>query len=203
MAGTLTIEGLAPDSAVLVSGPPMTGKYELMLRLLAENVDAAVFVTTKNGADELRSDFRSHADVAEDEVGVVDCVTPAESRADPDGPATEYVGSPSNLTAIGVAFTDLFSAFDGRHDRVGVGVHSVSGLLMHNDLKGVYQFLQVLAGQARSAGWFNASVVDASVAEDGEMIQHHFDGVIETRTDGEREFRARGLTPTASEWRPF
>lgn len=202
------IEGLTPDATLLVMGPPMTGKYELMLQLLAAQADSVVLITTKNDADRVVEDYRSIAgDVPEDRIGVVDCVS-RHDAADDSG-TIRHVDAPSNMTAIGVEFTDLFGEFydDPDAGHVGVGLHSISQLLMHASLKQVYQFLQVLAGQIRSAEGFGVAVMDTSTVDDEgqQLLQHHFDGVVETRENdaGEREFRVRGLAPKASDWTGF
>ena len=92
-------------------------------------------------------------------------------------------------------------------DRTGVGLHSISQLLMHSDVKKVYQFLQVLTGQVRSAEWLGAAVIDEGVAEANELqtLQHHFDGIVQTRESeaGHREFKIRGFGPESSTWQPF
>ena len=201
---------LAPTALVLVSGPPLTGKYELMLRVLARQTDRVVFISTKHQASRLRDDYRTFAgDLPDDRIGVVDCVSQQGGAADlQETDTVKLARSPDNLTRIGVKFTALFEAFsddDGGH--VGLGIHSLSQLLMHADLKKVYQFLQVLSGQVRNAGWFGAAVIDitGNDTEERETLFHHFDGVLETREDdgGDRQVRARGLGPRSSDWVSF
>lgn len=207
----LRVDGMDPDDTVLVVGPPMTGKYELFLQVLAGYADRVILISTKNGAETLREDYRSVAgDGPAGDVAVVDCVSQRESYEDVDGaPAVKYVSSPQNLTGIGVRFTEFYSDFMERpvEGGTGVGLHSVSQLLMHVDVKTVYQFLQVLTGQIRSAGWTGVAVVDTGAVddEDVQVLKHHFDGIVETRENeaGEREFRSRGFTARSSDWRQF
>lgn len=203
--------GLAPTTLVLISGPPLTGKYELLLRVLAANTERVVFITTKHQTSRIRSDYRSIAgDLSDDLIGVVDCVSQQGGQGGLEETATvKLARSPDNLTRIGVKFTGLFETFadDPIEGQTGVGVHSLSQLLMHADLKKVYQFLQVLSGQVRNAGWFGAAVLDVtgSDSEARETLYHHFDGVLETREDddGDRQVRARGLGPRSSDWLLF
>lgn len=202
---------ISSSSLVLISGPPMTGKYELFLKLLAVNTDRIIVVTTKNQAARIKEQFRSVAgDVPEEHIGVVDCVTGQQGMHDVEETETvEYANSPDNLTRIGVKFTDIVEVFQEHpiDGQTGVGVHSLSQLLMHSDLKKVYQFLQVLTGQIRSAGWFGAAVIDISDSDDEryETLSHHFDGMVETRENdaGSREYRVRGLGPQTTEWSTF
>lgn len=208
-ARNLAIDGVSPDTALLVSGPPMTGKYELMLRLLSTYADSPVVISTKNGADRVREDYRSiDGDVPADRIGVIDSAG-HQGSADAESDTVKHVGSPGNLTDLGVQFTELFETFhdDPSVGHVGVGFHSVSQLLMHAEIKRVYQFLQVMIGQIRSAEWFAVTVVDAGTADEDQlaMLQHHFDGLVETRENetGAREFRVRGLGSNASDWITF
>lgn len=199
------------DAAVLIAGPPMTGKYELLIRLLQHHAHNVVFISTKNGYERVRSDFRSAVGpFDESRLGIVDCVAYHRS-VDTDqvsGPVA-FAESPENLTRIGVKFSELFDRFmdapDGGH--IAIGVHTVSQLLMHSDPKKVYQFLQVLIGQVRNTGNQFVAVLDASSVEDETLtsLQTHFDGQITTRENeaGTREFRLRGLTASASEWTEF
>lgn len=200
-----SLPDVPPDAAILVTGPPMTGKYELLLGLLARQADRGIVITTKHGADRVIRDYRAVAgDVPDSRIGVVDCVRRHETLEE-DG-TIRYAESPENLTRIGVKFTELFERFYDDEGHAAVGVHSLSHLLMHTDVSNVYKFLQVLTGHVRSVDWFHASVLDTSVLEAEQMatIQQQFDGLIETREgdDGRREFRTRGLAPDA-DWTPF
>lgn len=196
------------DAAILIAGPPMTGKYELVLRLLSQHADRVIFVTTKNGFERLRDDYRRiRGDFDESQFGIVDCVSyhqPVEAT----GPV-KFADSPENLTRIGVKFTELFEALDGGGSpgELGVGIHSISQLLMHSEVKQVYQFLQVLIGQIRNARCLVVAVVDASTTDDDTLriLQQHFDGLIQTRENdtGVRECRVRGLAASTTPWMEF
>lgn len=208
--GDLEIKGLSRDTSLFIAGPPMTGKYHLLLRILAAYTDGVIIISTKNSADRVQSDYLAITqNGSEDRIGVIDCVSHNDTAgAVRETHRTKYVGSPQNLTAIGVKFTELFEQFYAHPnaDNIGVGLHSASQLVMHAGIKRVYQFLQVLTGQVRSAEWLGVTVFDTvtDTEEDAQLLQHHFDGVIETRVhNGEREYRVRGLTPRSSDWTSF
>ena len=199
------------DAAVLIAGPPMTGKYQLLVRLLRLHADRVVFITTKNGYERIRDDFRDAVGpFDESRLGIVDCLSYHQS-VDVDevtGPV-RFTDSPENLTRIGVKFTELFDGFmeDPDAGNVGVGIHSISQLLMHSEMKTVYQFLQVLVGQVRNTGNLFVAVLDSASTDDETLtsLQTHFDGLITTRENeaGSREFRLRGLSPSATPWTAF
>ena len=200
---------LPSDATIVIAGPPMTGKYELLLSVLAHRTDDAVLISTRNSADRIRSDLAAaKGDRPLGRIGVIDCVNRPEGLEEAETELVKYVQSPENLTRIGVKFTELFEALYEEDDagNVGVGLHSISQLLMHSGLRSVYQFLQVLTGQVRSAGWQFVAVLDTDAdEEDLQTLYHHFDGVVHTRENerGERECRIRGLAPTTSDWTTF
>lgn len=198
------------DAAILIAGPPMTGKYQLLLRVIGLYAEHVIFISTKHAAERIRGDYlETTGSAAEDAIGIVDCVSyPQSVEPVEETDLIKHASSPENLTRIGVKFTDLFDRLYEGPDagRLGVGIHSLSQLLMHSNVKQVYQFMQVLVGQTRSAGCLTAAVVDATADdEDVQKLQQHFDGIVQTRENdaGDREFRLRGVTPSASAWTTF
>lgn len=117
-------------------------------------------------------------------------------------PAVRSV-SPSNLTGIGVGIVDALEACDAAGSRrPGIGLHSLSALLMHTDLDRVYRFVGELARSLRRHDGIGVFVIDTPSPEPDVLptLSQHADGVLRTRRrDGGREFRGRGcLGPT--EW---
>jgi KaiC/GvpD/RAD55 family RecA-like ATPase len=205
--GELPVESVPPGTAVLVTGPPMTGKYGLALSVLAANSDAVVLVSTNRPADRVVEDYRAVAgDVAEAHLGVVDCVSHDErTRSLAESDTVKYVNSPRNLTRIGVAFTGILDSFADA-ERVGVGLNNVSAFLMYAEEETVYKFLQVFTGQTRNREAVCVAVLDT--AADGDrrsLIEQHFDGAIETRENdrGERECRVQDIESGPPAWTRF
>jgi len=190
------------EAVLLVAGPPMTGKYDLLLRLLATHANGAIIITTTHDAETVTDDYCTVGDVSPEQVGVVEC-TGGDAGGDGDRVRT---ASLENLTGVGVEFTELFASFHERNGPTGVGVHSLSALLMHADLQTVYQFLLVLTGQVRNAAWPGAAVINDEMTDPETLatITQQFDGVVQTRqgADG-RELRLKGLDPAPTPWRPF
>lgn len=203
------IADLPRDATLVVAGPPMTGKYLVMLSILVHHAEDVIVISTKNAAERVVADFGDIAGGTGDRrVGVIDCVSHPGRIEGSDSELVKHVQSPENLTRIGVKFTELFELFyeEDAAYQTGVGLHSISQLLMHSELKNVYQFLQVLMGQIRSADWLGVAVMDTNLDEEKlQTIYHHFDGVVQTRENqaGQRELRVRGLDPSASEWTKF
>ncbi|MDL5361084.1 hypothetical protein [Halalkalicoccus sp. NIPERK01] len=194
------VESVPAGSALLVSGPPMTGKYDLFVRLLAGS--EAIAITTDTDASTLREDYAAVA--ASERLSIVDCVSRSRGAATADSADVRYVPGPGNLTRIGTAFTDLVDSRTG--DDVRVGLHSVSPLVMAAELRSVYRFLQVFTGQVRSAGWLCLATFDPTMHDERTVntVLDPFDACIDTRErDGRREARIRGFDSRAGEWTPF
>lgn len=189
-----------------MAGPPMSGKYHLLLRLLAELGERRIVVSTEDPADEVRAEFASAvgADPGE-EFGVVDCVS-ARSGDVSDTELVKYASSAENLTAIGVKFTDLAETFRERGETpVSVGFHSLSTLLMYFDVQRVYRFVRVFAGQIEDSGWTGVATVGSTMHDEQTLhtLYDPFDSVIETRVGDEgREYRLRD-SGGMGEWTAF
>lgn len=182
--------GLDGDEAVLVRGPALSGKYDLLLRLLS-TADAQLLVSTSHRAGRARSEFERYGDP--DRLAVVDCATRVQGEEGDDDALLRYAASPKNLTGIGVKFTDLVAALREREaDRVAVGVHSLSELLMYSDVEHVYQFLRIMAAECADLGWPLVGVVDDTAVDEQAVatLAQPFETVIRTRVreDQSREF---------------
>lgn len=204
-----------PDTAIdgtnapnlLVTGPPMTAKFTMMLELLDGIADRTMIVTTKHPPAAVRA---AHESVTGTDhpwaIGVIDAVDTSRGGTDRrDDDLVRYAGSPSNLTRIGIEFSDLLESMSVDGDRVGVGLHTVSPLIMHAGLQPVYRFLGELTARVRRGEHRSVVVLDTPVAEyDTDSLRHHFEAVIETRTDdaGDAELRFTGDRDAGAEWTP-
>lgn len=196
---------LSPGESLLVSGPPMTGKYDVMLRLLTTTADTLVVVSTDTTATAIREDVADIAGLPPSSVGVVDCAGTPSETAGTDSDTVRHVSSPENLTQLGVQFTTLTEQFED-HDHVAVGLSSLSTLLMYWDVERVYQFLRVFLDRVRDLSWSCVGVIGSTMHETQVLhtLYDPFDAVIETReTDEGRELRRRGRRGSPTPWTAF
>lgn len=206
-----TLDGISPGTNLLLSGPAMSGKRELAIRLLAaghEDGDGILCVTTSDTAavviDELETQIPT---VDRDRVGIVDC-TGRDSRESIEETATEGVSSPGDLTGISIGTTKLLRRFSNRNvSEVRHGLVSVSTLLQYLDVNTVFKFLHVYTRRITDTQGLGVFTVD-SAAHDSQTINTitgEFDGVIELReTDaGERELRIQGFSGVPTTWKPY
>lgn len=200
------VTSLSPGSAVLVRGPAMTGKYDLLLRVLATIGERSILVSTSNNAGSARDRFAVHG--VPETLGVVDCVTRVHDRRVEEDEYVRYAASPQNLTEVGVKFTDLVETI--RCDDpvcVAVGVHSLSALLMYWQAEQVYRFVRVLLNQVQALGWTAFCVLDDAAIDEQTVntVAQPFDAIVDTRRGEEapREYRLQvnGQQPTA--WTSF
>ena len=193
-------DAVAAADSVLISGPPMSGKYDLCIRLLARWADAPILVSTGRTAETVRGDYERLTGRPATDLVVVDCQSSQQGTDGDDTETTKYVKNPGDLTAIGVKFTDVVESSHGV-DRA-VGVYSLSELLQYWDPDRVYQFTRVIASQTSGHGWPFVGVV-GSTAHDEQVVHtlyEPFETVVETRVDGEREFRVRDRLGEPSPW---
>jgi KaiC/GvpD/RAD55 family RecA-like ATPase len=198
-----------PGTNLLVSGPPMTGKQEYAVGILADGVRAsegAIVVTTKDDASQVREDFTELTGQDDPPVGVVDCVTRQQgSPTLQDHDLVRYASSPVDLTGIGIELSELLRGF---YEERGVTenrvlLHSLSTLLMYSNLQTVFRFLHVFTGRVQSADALGLFVIDDTGHDQQTMstLKQLFDGAIEVREEGStRQARLVGVEG-GSDWR--
>lgn len=207
VSSLLPIETFEPGTSVLITGPPLTRKRELLLRLLGGDADeAAVMVTTKMGAGSLLEQYRELNEGHDvDTTRVIDCVTKERGLGGVrETETTQYLSSPRDLTGLSIALSGVLKEFYRDGHRCRIGVHSLSTMLMYEDLKRVFHVLHVLSGQIESASWIGAFVIDSPSERELNITSQLVDGVVETReTDAGCEFRLRGLGGRGAGWQPY
>ncbi|MFW5911747.1 MAG: DUF7504 family protein [Halolamina sp.] len=200
----IPVAELGGGRTVLVRGPAMSGKYDMLLRLLGALADAAVFISTSRQVSGARRDFASYGDP--DRFGVVDCASRVQWQHDEEE-LVRYASSPKNLTEVGVKFTELVDTLQSADlQDVAVGVHSLSELLMYWDVERVYQFLRVLLAECRGLDWPTVAVIDDDAADEQAVttLTQPFDAVITIqRGEDGRRFRYQEPDRQASNWTAF
>jgi len=188
-------EEVEPGTNLLFSGPPLTGKRQLMMDLLAagtERGDGAIVVTTKDGADRVLKDYAKRTPYEGKPVAVVDCVTRQQGGKTRESDRIKYASSPVDMTGIGIKLSEFLQAFGDR----GIGenrvmVHSLSTLLMYSDLQTVFRFLHVFTGRIQSVNGLGLFSIDSTSHDEQAMntLKQLFDGVVTLSEDGEPQIR--------------
>jgi KaiC/GvpD/RAD55 family RecA-like ATPase len=206
--GIIPIDEFAPGTSILIAGPPLTRKRDLMIRLLGGDAadEGSIMVTTKMGAGKLLELFREwNGDRPADRLHVVDCVTKERGIGSVrETETTAYLSSPRDLTGLSIELSGLFQQYHRSGKPMRFGVHSLSTFLMYHNLPRVYRMVHVLSGQLESADGLGVFVVDSPTERELEMLSQLIDGVIETReTDTGCELRLRGLGGRAAGWQTY
>ncbi|MFB6301358.1 MAG: hypothetical protein ABEH78_00635 [Haloferacaceae archaeon] len=199
---------LAPGTAVLVSGPALSGKRELLLSLLAADGAAdrgTVFVTTRRDATSTAREL-AERNLPEERLSVVDCVSRQGSLTRVrDAVGRRYVADPGDLTGLGIAVTGCLRD----HHREGLtpwlGFHSLSTTVMYADVRATFRFLHVTLGRVRNADGVALVALDEATVTDSEraVLAQPFDARLEVRDrNGCDEVRARGAPIAPREWTP-
>jgi hypothetical protein len=196
---------LTDAESVVITGPPMSGKYELMHRILGAAGERAIVLSTGHDAERVRADYTTTTGHSPDSIAIVDCVTREQGTTIEDTELTKYASSPKNLTELGVKFTELAENWD-RHPQTTVGLHSLSQLLMYWDADRIYQFTRVLLGRTRNQDWLTVAVINSTMHDERTLhtLLDPFDTVVDTRTTDEGwEMRLRDRMSSPTPWKPF
>lgn len=203
------LDDVEPGTNLLVSGPAMSGKRELVLRLLARGAgddEGAIVVTARDPAPEVIQEYQRFVE-GDGYIRVLDAVS-SRSGSAPESGGVRHVSSPGDLTGMGIEFSELArGAQEDGVARLRIGFDSLSPLLMYVDLQRLFRFLHVFTSQIQSRDWFGLFSIDPD-SHDPQVvntISQLFDGVIEIRItdDGQREARVRGLDNSSPEWHPL
>lgn len=202
---------LPAGSNVLVTGPTLSGKKSLAIRLLAaghEEGDGILCVTTKDNAASLLDEFEAQIPTVDrDRIGIVDC-SGSDARETIEAISTEAVSSPGDLTGISIGTAKLLQQFRDRDiSTVRHGLVSLSTLLQYLELDTVFKFLHVYTARIEDTGGLGIFTLEGDAHEPQRVntIVSEFDGVIELRegSAGNREIRLKGLSDSGRTWRSF
>ena len=191
-----------PGTNFLVAGPPMTGKRDLALEVLAHGSrqgDGTIVVTTKDGGEDVRATLRELLGRNEGgPLGIVDCVSKQQGMHLAPSDEIAYASSPVDMTGIGIQLSEFLQSFYEERgvERNRILLHSLSTLLMYSNLQTVFRFLHVFTGRVQSADALGMFVIDSTAHDTQTMstLKQLFDGQIEVRKGdgGESEFRVTG-----------
>ncbi|MFD1647054.1 DUF7504 family protein [Haloarchaeobius litoreus] len=197
------LDTIPAGTNVLVAGPPLAGKRQLLYELLGgDTTDGTVFVSTRKRASVVEREYRQVA--PEPSLRVVDCVSRQISPARETG-YHRFVSDPGDMTGIGIRTSEFMRQLQASCESVGVGMHTLSTMLMYADLRRVYQFLHVLTGRVQTGDFRGGFVLeDVGDLESYSVLRQPFDGLVEVRdTDAGREVRVRGLDIGPRTWTPL
>lgn len=195
------LSALQTDDRVLITGPPMTGKYDLLHRFLANRGTGGLLVSVDRTAERSRAD---HTTITRDDrsLHVLECV---ENDSDDSEPRTR-TASIGNLTGVGVAFTAMSDSLADDDVTPAVALHSLSHLLAYSDVRRVNRFVHTMSGQVVERGWPFLATLNSTAHDEQtrHALYERFDRLLETRIAGDgREFRVRSQLDDPTAWKRF
>lgn len=195
---------------ILISGPPMLGKRRLALELLAGGTGTghAIAVTPDTDGDRLRTAYGEVPNGGAERLHVVDCTGATGKGSMDDTEAIKYVGSPGDLTGIGVGIVKCTRDIGGEVAAgLGLSVLSLSTILQYANNQRVFNFLHTITGRVSAADYLGVATIDPTTQDTQEVntLTSLFDAVIELREadDGSREMRVVGLPDVPRTWVSF
>lgn len=198
----LPVGAVDAGTNVLVEGSGVDGAGDLLDRLLTSGRapgEAAVLVSTDGSTG---AAGRRVGDAAN--VGLVCCGSGPDEPV--DGVPASSVGSPGDLTGIGIQFSKVADAVTVGGG-VRVAVDSISTLLLYvEDPRSVFRFVHAFTGRIAALGALGLFAVDPEAHDDRTlaMVRGAFDGRVRVRT-GDRgpELLVTGLPGQPAGWQPF
>lgn len=204
---------MRPGTSVLVSGPTMTGKDDLLFELLGAGVDrgeAGIVVTTDRDGEGTLAEITTRVESPDESLlSAIDCrANSGREECELDSGALVYsVSEPSDFTGIGIGITKAFDRMENADVTTGrMALTSLSTMVRYADRKTVFKFCHVLSQRLDSAGFVGFFALNSG-AHDNQTIQvikQAFDANVEIREEGgERQARILGIDAHPTEWRPL
>jgi len=208
--------GIEAGTNILLLAPSMSSAEQLAYALIKPVPgEFSIVLSTNERAAEV-VDFFKFSGCDKRFVGVIDAITKSSTPGIADTPRLMFVSSPTDLTGIGIKFSNMIeSIFEGTFSDGESGlfpppirfcVNSISTLLMYRKLEVLYQFLHILTAKQRKIEGFALYLLNNESFDDRtlSLIKQLMNGVIEVKVDGnDNYFRVLGLKGVKADWLKF
>jgi len=198
----LPVESVSPGTNFLLTGPALSGTREILLRLLLGE-DGVLLITADTSARKMLAAFEDVGGrIDRQRVHVVSCT---QARDDTVDKFVSSVGSPGDLTGIGIEYSGQYEQVYSRgYDTVRTGIYTLTPLLVYSeDVRPVFRFVNTVTSRIRTADGLGVCAIDPSAHDEQVVnsIAQPFDARIDVReTDGDLELRVRGLPDQPDGW---
>lgn len=164
--------GLPKPANFLLIGPPMSNKTEIGMLLLKGGLqlkEAAIYISTSNTAEEIRSQWIEHglepAWEEEGRVKFVDCYSRMLGTNVPDTQSIRRVPSILDYSKLTVAVNEWCSNYHMKDVGVRMVLDTLSSFLIYSSLQTVMRFLHIFFGQLRKQNVLGIFLVDEGTHE--------------------------------------
>jgi len=198
----LPLSSVDAGTNLLLTGPALEGAREVLLRLLLGE-DGVLIITADTSARKVLEAFEAVGGrVDRERVRVVSCT---QERDGDLGDCVSSVGSPGDLTGIGIEYSGQYEQVYARgYDTVRTGIYTLTPLLVYSeDVRPVFRFINTVTSRIRTADGLGVCAIDPSAHDEQVVtsIAQPFDGRIDVReADGDVELRVKGLPDQPDGW---
>jgi KaiC/GvpD/RAD55 family RecA-like ATPase len=189
--------GIKKGTNIMLIGPHMSGKeailHQIMYHGAVKNENAIITLTTGKSAHHILEGFKENKIILPlSRIAIVDCVARMSGFAESDSENIKFVGSPVDLTGIGVRISQLFEEFIEKKNILKIQLHidSLSTILMYSNIQTVFKFLYVFTGRIKAIGGLGIYVIEKGMHEEQKIaiLKHLFDGMIEIESENDKNF---------------
>jgi len=208
--------GIEAGSNILMLAPAMSYAEQLAYAIIKPVPGEYSLVLSTNERAAEVVDFFKSAGCDKRFIGVIDAITKSSTPSIADTPRLMFVSSPTDLTGIGIKFSNMIeSIFEGTFADGETGlfpppirfcVNSISTLLMYRKLEVMYQFLHILTAKQKKIEGLAIYLLNNESFDDKtlSLIKQLMTGVIEVKVEGNANyFRITGIRGTKADWQKF
>jgi hypothetical protein len=208
--------GFDAGTNILILAPPMSYAEQLAYSLTKPlEGEYAITLSTNERAAEV-VDYFKLTGTDKRFVGVIDAITKSSTPSIVDTPRLMFVSSPTDLTGIGIKFSNMIETiFEGEFSDGEAGlfpppirfcVNSISTLLMYRKLEVLYQFLHVLTAKLKKIEGVGIYILNSESFDDKtlSLVKQLMNCVIEIKIEQNISYlRIQGIRGVNSDWQKF
>ncbi|TAJ43403.1 RAD55 family ATPase [Methanofollis fontis] len=188
------IGGIRPGSNILLLAPPFADAERLAYFLTEPgDSDYTIVISTDQDAQDIVASYNL-PDSASHRLWIIDCITKTMTPTVPDEEQVKFVGSPVDLTGMGIKFTKILDAIQRTESanatipgtpRIRVCINSLSSFLVYTKLESIYRFFHILSARIRRMNGIAVYILNPEGVDEKTLstLKQLMNGLIEVKED--------------------